>query len=297
MTECVVDARCILGEGPVWDRKSARLYWIDIKQRRLHAYRPSDQHHDTWGLPDQPGALALHTAGSLVLALAGGLAGFDPATGETTRWTDPEPDLPGNRLNDGATDRAGRFWFGSMDDGERDRTGALYRFDPDGTIHPIMEGVGIPNSLAFSPNGDVMYFAETLDRTIYAFDYDQTTGTASRRRVFATTEGCYPDGSTVDAEGFLWNAQWGGHRVVRYAPDGRVERIVDVPVENPTSCTFGGEDLGVLYVTSARKGINDLGGQSRAGGLFAFDVGVVGLADTPWGGGRKAAVYDGSSPA
>lgn len=288
MIECVVDAGCTLGEGPVWDPAAARLYWIDIKQCRLHSYRPSGRRHDRWDLPDQPGALALQAGGGLVLALAGGLAGFDPVTGAVASWVDPEPDLPGNRLNDGATDRRGRFWVGSMDDHEQDRTGALYRFDPDGTIHRMLGGVGIPNSLAFSPEGDVMYFAETLDRTIFAFDYDQATGTPSGRRIFTSTEEGYPDGSTVDAEGFLWNAQWGGYRIVRYAPDGAVDRIVEMPVQNPTSCTFGGENLDILFVTSARKGIDDPAGQPQAGGLFATDVGVPGLVDTPWGDGRKA---------
>ncbi len=287
MIECVVDARCALGEGPVWDPSVARLYWIDIKQRRLHSFHPSGGDQDHWDLPDQPGALALNADGGLVLALARGLAGFDPSTGEVTSWVDPEPDLPDNRLNDGATDRQGRFWVGSMDDRQQDRIGALYRFDRDFTIHQVLDGIGIPNSLAFSPEGDVMYFAETLDRTIYAFAYDQTTGTATGRRVFATTEVGYPDGSTVDAEGFLWNAQWGGHRVVRYAPDGSVDRIVDLPVQNPTACAFGGKDLDILFVTSARLGIDDPADQPQAGGLFATHPGVTGLVDTPWGD-RKA---------
>ncbi len=274
MIECVVDAGCTLGEGPVWDPGAALLYWIDIKQRRLHAYRPSGRHHDSWDLPDQPGALALQAGGGLVLALADGLAGFDPASGRVAKWVDPEPDLLGNRLNDGTTDRRGRFWFGSMDDHERDRTGALYRFDPDRTVHRVLTGVGIPNSLAFSPAGDVMYFAETLDRIIHAFDYDQATGAASGRRVFATIEGCYPDGSTVDTEGCLWNAQWGGHRVVRYAPDGSVDRIVEMPVENPTSCAFGGEALDILFVTSARMHL--------ATDESGFTTGAVHIADGGW---------------
>jgi sugar lactone lactonase YvrE len=288
MIDCVADTGDTLGEGPVWDPAAGRIYWIDIKKRRLNSYDPSDRSQDHWDLPDQPGALAMQAGGGLVLALAGGLAGFDPATGELTRWVNPEADLPGNRLNDGATDRRGRFWFGSMDDEERDRTGALYRFDPDGTIHRVRDRVGIPNSLAFSPDGDVMYFAETLDRTIFAYDYDQATGIPSGCRVFATTEEGYPDGSTVDAEGFLWNAQWGAHRVVRYAPDGSVARIMKMPVQNPTSCTFGGEDLDILFVTSARRGIENPADQPQAGGLFASEVGTRGLVDAPWGESRKA---------
>ncbi len=284
MIECVVDARCTLGEGPVWDPAAGLLYWIDIKERRLHAYRPSEGDHRTWELSDQPGAVALRWQGGLLLALAGGLASFDPATGTVGPSVDPEADRPGNRLNDGATDRRGRFWVGSMDDAEQNRTGALYRFDADRTVHRALEGVGIPNSLAFSPAGDVMYFAETLDRVIYAFDYDQDRGEISGRRVFATTDDCYPDGSTVDAEGFLWNAQWGGHRVVRYAPDGSVAGVIELPVENPTCCAFGGPGLDLLFVTSARKGIDDPAGRPQAGGLFAIEAGATGLADTPFAG-------------
>ncbi|MFQ5947524.1 MAG: SMP-30/gluconolactonase/LRE family protein [Acidimicrobiia bacterium] len=288
MIECAVAAGNILGEGPVWDTEAGVLYWLDIKQPRLHRYQPSGGSVRSWDLPNQPGSLAVRERGGLLLALDSGFAFFDPETSELTPLADPEPDRPGNRFNDGKTDRRGRFWAGSMDDEELEWTGALYRFDPDGTWHRLLDGLGIPNTLAWSPGGETMYFAETLEQTIYTFMFDAVAGEISGRRVFATTkeEDCYPDGSTVDAEGFLWNAQFNGWRLVRYAPDGSVNRVVEMPVQNPTSCMFGGEDLDVLYVTSARKGLAEaaLEDQPLAGGLFAFDVGVAGLPETPFSG-------------
>lgn len=282
--ECVVAGGNTLGEGPVWDSRSGVLYWIDILESTLHSYAPIGGSERAWTLPAQPGAVACRAGGGLLVGLASGLAAFDPQSGEVSFVMDPEPDRPGNRLNDGATDRRGRFWFGSMGDPEGDRTGALYRYDPDGGCHRVLDGIGIPNSLAFSPAGDVMYFTDSRDRAIYAFDYDQETGVPSNRRVFAETPDCIPDGSTVDADGFLWNAQWGGWRVVRYAPDGTVDRVVEMPVENPTCCAFGGEDLDLLFVTSASAGAGDRQTQPQAGGLFVVDVEVAGVAGTPAAG-------------
>jgi sugar lactone lactonase YvrE len=286
MIECVVDAGCELGEGPLWDPSTGRLYWIDIIARRLHAFEGVGRSPTMWELPTSPGALALREDGGLLVALADGLADFDPVTGMSADRLDPEPELPENRLNDGATDRQGRFWFGSMESSATERAGSVYRFDRDGSIHQLFTNVAIPNSLAFSPGGEVMYFADSTDRTIYAFDYDSATGTPSNRRVFAVTGVGVPDGSTVDADGFLWNAEWGASRLVRYAPDGTIDRIVELPCEKPTCCAFGGPELDVLYVTSARIGSEHP--EPQAGGLFALRPGVTGLAPTPWGSRKRA---------
>ena len=284
MIECVVDARCELGEGPLWDDSTGRLYWIDILAHRLHAYLPATQDRSTWELDAAPGALALRTDGGLLVAQADGVRAFDPGSGASSHLANPEPDLPGKRLNDGTTDRRGRFWFGSMEAGASGRTGSVYRFDSDGTVHRFLDAIAIPNSLAFSPDGLVMYFADSTDRTIWAFDYDPDTGTPSGRRVFATTDRGVPDGSTVDTDGCLWNAEWGASRVVRYTPGGAIDRIIEMPVEKPTCCAFGGPDLDVLYVTSARVGSPDP--EPLAGGLFAVAAGATGLAPTRWGDGH-----------
>jgi len=277
----------VLGEGPVWDPSARVLWWVDIASSGLRCLTPGTGRVDTWELPEPAGSLTPTDAGPLLMAVRCGFATFDPATGASDLIAAVEPDRPGNRFNDGKTDRRGRFWAGSMDDAAQRRTGALYRFDLDGAATRVLDGLGIPNSLAWSPDGATMYLAETLDRTIYAFDYHPDTGKPSNQRVFARCPGPgYPDGSTVDADGFLWNAEFNGWRVVRYAPDGSVDRIIEMPTAYPTCCAFGGDDLDVLYVTSSNRDVSpDRGAeQPDAGGLFATQPGVRGLPETPFGG-------------
>lgn len=285
---CVLDARARLGEGPVWCSLERALYWVDIHAPAVHRLEPATGATATWAVPEEVGSLALRRPGGLLVALRSGLAFLDPATGAVTPAAAPEPDRPDNRLNDGKCDRRGRFWVGSMRAGPRQPTGALYRVDPDLRCHRVLDGITVPNSLAFSPDDRTLYFADTPTRTIFAFDLDVATGTVANRRVFATVaEGLgFPDGSTVDAEGFLWNAHWDGWRLTRYAPDGRVDRVVELPVQRPTSCAFGGPGLDVLYVTSSRQRLteDDLRRGPLAGGLFALDPGVRGLPEPRFGG-------------
>ena len=276
----------VLGEAPLWD-PGVGIWWIDVKRSLLQRWS-GDLGRQTWLLEETPGSLGLAEGGRLLIALRSGLATFDPETGSLEPLAAIEADLVDNRLNDGRTDPAGRFWVGSMHDGERERTGALYRFN--GSVTRVFGGVGIPNSLAWSPDGGTMYFAETLDRVIYAFDYDLATGEIGERRIFAEVSAPgYPDGSTVDAEGFLWNAEYAGWRLVRYAPDGTVVRTVRMPTANPTCPCFGGEDLDVLYVTTARQDLaeDELDNQPAAGSLLGFAPGVEGSPPVAvrWTGG------------
>ena len=285
---CVVESHNKLGEVPVWDVEEQALYWIDIENALLQRLKPASGEVKSWTLPERICALALRRSGGLIVALASGIAFFDPATGAIERVAAPEAHLPQNRFNDGKCDRRGRFWAGTMDDRLSERTAALYRFDPDRSCRRMESGIGISNSLAWSPDNRVFYFADTLQRLIFAYDFDIETGTISNRRVFADMAGQPgdPDGSTIDAEGFLWNAQWDGWRLVRYAPDGRIDRVVELPVQKPTSCMFGGPDLRMLYVTSAVWDLNDdaLDRQPWAGGLLALDVGVAGLPEPRFAG-------------
>ncbi|MCW6510779.1 SMP-30/gluconolactonase/LRE family protein [Lichenifustis flavocetrariae] len=285
---CVVDARNKLGEVPVWDVAEQALYWVDIEGRLLQRYEPATGAVERWHFQERVCALALRETGGLVLALASGFAFFDPPTGAIRRLAAPESHLPTNRMNDGKCDRRGRFWAGTMDDGLRAPSGALYRLDPDLSCHRMEGGIGISNSLAWSPDDRVFYFADSLRRTIFAYDFDVATGRLGKRRVFTdcADQPGTPDGSTVDAEGFLWNAQWDGWRLVRYAPDGRVDRVVLLPVQKPTSCMFGGTDLRTLYVTSAVWDLEGdaLAAQPHAGGLLALDVGVGGLPEPRFAG-------------
>ena len=285
---CVADVGNRLGEGPHWAAGEKVLYWTDIENAVLYGLTPADGAVRRWEMPERLACLATRAGGGLVVAFASGFAFFDLASGAVTRLAAPEAGVPGNRFNDGKCDRQGRFWAGTMHNEGRERTGALYRLDPDLSCHQVFGDVGIPNSIAFGPDGDVFYFADTMARAIHRYDLDTLTGALGARREFAVTEpGVGPDGSTVDAEGYLWNAQWNGWRVVRYAPDGRVDRVVKVPVQYPTSCAFGGADLATLYVTSARGGLtaDALRAQPCAGGLFAIEgLGARGLVEPDFAG-------------
>ncbi|MDW6024204.1 SMP-30/gluconolactonase/LRE family protein [Mesorhizobium sp. BAC0120] len=279
----VVASRDKLGEVPVWDVKEQALYWVDIEGKRMKRFDYASGRVDQWTFPERIGSFALRERGGLVCAFESGFAFFDPTTGAIDWIARPEAHIPRNRFNDGKCDRQGRFWAGTMDDRLTDHTGGLYRLDPDLRVSQVETGIGISNSLAWSPDDSIFYFADTLDRAIYRYDFSPVDGTVSNKRLFASTKNDPgdPDGSTIDAEGYLWNAQWDGWRLTRYAPDGSVDRIVELPVLKPTSCIFGGPDLSILYVTSA---IWDLEGealakQPLAGSLLAVDVGVRGLPE------------------
>jgi len=283
-----VAATNTLGEVPVWDLAEHALYWVDIEGRLLQRLHEPSGEVRVWNLPERIGSFALREKGGLVCAFASGFAFFDPET-EAIDWiARPEAHIPRNRFNEGKCDRRGRFWAGTMDDHLTDHTGALYRLDPDLSVHKMAAGIGISNTLAWSPDDRTMYFGDTLDSTIYAYDFDSLQGHMTNKRPFfdTKTDPGGPDGSTVDAEGYLWNAQWDGWRLTRYAPDGRVDKVVPLPVQKPTSCIFGGRDLRTLYVTTAKWDLTDdeLAAQPWAGSLLALDVGVAGLPETRFAG-------------
>ncbi|MBT6440903.1 MAG: SMP-30/gluconolactonase/LRE family protein, partial [Alphaproteobacteria bacterium] len=278
-----------LGEGPLWDVQEQMIYWVDGKNSEIWRHNPATGETRTWKTPEDPGSFALRENGKgLVVAMWNGFRFFDLETGETTVIEDMEQDLPTSRFNDGRCDRQGRFWVGSMDDKHTDPIGSLYRLDAD-LGHEVQErGVICSNSTCFSPDGETMYYADTYINTIWAYDLDTASGQLSNRRVFADTTDMkgVPDGSIVDAEGYLWNAMWDGWSVVRFAPDGTVDRIVEVPVQRPTCPMFGGKYLGQLYVTSARIGLepDDLVNQPDAGALLMLDPGVKGVPETRFAG-------------
>ena len=278
---CAARRRNILGEGPCWDGRAGRLYWLDIKGRRLEWLSPATGAASGWDLDRQVSALAMRAPGGLVVATEDGFATFDPDTGVLELRCPIEPERIGNRTNDGGLDRQGRWWVGTMDDAVQRRTGAVYRLDPDWTCRRMLDGYGIPNTFACTEDGRSLLIADSMDQLLRRYPLDVATGALGEPAPFAHTQGqdATPDGGAMDAEGFLWNAQWGGWRLVRYAPDGSVDRVVEMPVEQPSSCAFGGEGLRTLFVTSAREGLSeaDLEDQPLAGSLFAVDVGVAGL--------------------
>ncbi|HET6470123.1 MAG TPA: SMP-30/gluconolactonase/LRE family protein [Geminicoccaceae bacterium] len=278
----VVDARNKLGEGAVWDPVEQALWWVDIELGRLQRHDPARGESRVWQLPERIGCFALRERGGLVCALERGFAFFDPESGAVDWIVKPDPDRR-NRMNDGKCDRAGRLWAGGMDETQQNRCASLWRLDPDRSVHRMATGIGISNGISWSPDDRTMYFADTQDRTIYSYDFDAASGAIANRRVLTdhAEQPGGPDGSTVDAEGYIWNAQWGGWRLVRWSPEGRVDRVVELPVEKPTSCTFGGPDLATLYVTSAIWDLEGeaLAAQPWAGGVLAIEPGVRGLPE------------------
>lgn len=275
-----------LGECPLWDEREAMLWWVDSRWPAVKRLDPATGAVMMLVLPEVVGSIAFRETGGLLAATKSGLHFMDVASGALEARVHPEAHLPGNRFNDGRCDRAGRFWAGSMSDANRDPVGSLYRFDADLSCTKLRNAVIIPNSLAFSPNGRTMYFADTNRHTIWAYDYDPASGAATAERVFADTGSGRPDGSCVDAEGGLWNAEYGAWRLVRYTPAGKVDRVVELPVANPTCCCFGGEDLGTLYVTTATQRLapEDLARQPLAGSVLALRPGARGLAESRFAG-------------
>ena len=283
----IVDPRSIcpvaatLGEGPVW--VDGALWFVDIKQHKVHRFDPADGALRSWNAPAQVGWVLPSAEGALLAGLQTGVHRFDPATGGFTLIAAPEADRPGNRLNDACTDPSGRLWFGSMDDGEAAPSGVVYRADQGG-IAPVADGIAITNGPAVSPDGTTLYHNDTLGGIIYASDI-AADGRVSDIRVFARIEASegHPDGPVVDAEGHLWVGVWGGWSVRRYAPTGELVATVRFPVANITKIAFGGPGLTTAYATTAAKGLSaaEHAAQPLAGNLFAFDAGVAGQATTP----------------
>jgi sugar lactone lactonase YvrE len=288
--ECVFATKATIGEGPVWSVREQRLYWVDIPEKRIHVFDPSNRSERVFDLPDLVTSATPRRAGGLILTLKKSIAYFDPDAGKLDVLPDPEKDKPGNRFNDGKCDRQGRLWAGTMGDVDWDRpVGSLYRFDPDGRLSRLEEGVRCSNGLGWSPDGKTLYYAESFDYKIHAYEFDPAKGSIGRRRLFASLDpgsGAFPDGLTVDADGFVWSAQPVFGRLVRYDPKGVIERIIELPVSRGTSCMFGGADLDVLYVTTMRGTLTDeqLAEEPLAGSLLALRPGFRGLAETPFAG-------------
>lgn len=285
---CVAPVGDRCGEGAVWSANEAALFWADITRFLVHRYDEKSRAVQSWMFDEPVVALSLtRTPGCLLVALGSKLIYWWPATDRREDHGFSLPGAPRVRLNDGRADPRGAFWVGSMKNNVRSSgevfepepgvgEGVLYRIPSDGSPSIWCENVGISNTLCWSPPGDVFYFGDTLANEIYAFDYDARAGEISgKRRFFADFERGAPDGSAMDSEGFLWNCRYGGGCIVRVAPDGRLSELIEMPVSNPTTCVFGGEDLKTLFITSAVGGP----GERLAGSLFAVPVDVPGLPE------------------
>jgi L-arabinonolactonase len=287
--ECVLESRAELAEGPVWDPAESVLYWVNIKAHEIHRFDPATGKDTYWRTPADVGSIGLRRNGGMVVALKTGFFFFDLPSGEFAAIAEPEPNLPDNRFNDGKTDRQGRFWAGTLyDPDESKATGGLFRLDTDLTCHKMVDGIFASNGLAFSPDSRTAYYADSKQGKVWAWDFDAVDGKLQNRRVFIELkvgEGS-PDGAAVDDDGCYWLTQPPAARVVRYDPQGRVDRVIEMPVSQPTCCAFGGPRMDILYITSAsyRMPAAKLSQEPLAGSLFATYPGVSGPVDARFGG-------------
>ena len=286
--ELVLDARADLGEAPSWDSDARLLVWVDITKGLVHRFDPGTERDEVFEVGQPVGAAVPTSSGKVALAANSGFLLLDPATGEIDPIVELEDPQPGTGMNDGKCDPVGRFWAGTKDVEGGRALGSLYRLDADHRLTKVLTDVTTSNGLGWSPDQRTMYYIDSPTYRIDAFDYDVTSGAVSNRRLRVEIPRSWglPDGMTVDEEGFLWVAFWGGSAVRRLAPDGRVDAIVHFPVTQVTSCAFGGLDLSDLFVTSARSGLTDaaLSQQPLAGGLFRVRPGARGLPPPPFDG-------------
>lgn len=269
-----------LGECPIWCERTKRLWWVDVLTPALWCYDPAtDKSHRHHFRGRRLGSIALRSAGGLILACDDGIYNYDPHTGDQRFLVNPEPQVEGHRKNDGRADPLGNFWVGTLEEETFSPVGVLYRIDPLLGVTLQANGLKVPNSLAFDTDRRRMYLGDSRAHTIWVFDYDPASGEISNQRIFATTTApAKPDGSCIDSEGFLWNAEYAGGRVVRYSPDGQVNLSIDLPVTYPTCCCFGGPELDRLFVTSAKQPLNPetQGRGGMAGRLISLEPGVRG---------------------
>ena len=284
----VADVQDGLGESVFWHVAERALYWIDFYGPTLHRWDPASGARRDWTVPGSKhvGSDAPLSDGRILLALDDGLYAFDTKAGTTQRVADPNQGRPGIGYNDCKVDRAGNFWIGTYDAAERAPRGVLYRIAPDLSVRVADSGYMVCNGPAFSLDGRTLYFSDTAGRRLFAYDLERATGLLGVARLFAEIEpdGGIPDGITVDAEGHVWCAHYGGSRVTRFTPDGVVARTIELPVPFVTSCCFGGPDLATLYITTARSGLDAaaLAKAPSSGALFAVEPGVKGIADVPF---------------
>lgn len=284
--ECVVEAQAELGESPVWSVPEGVLWWVDIDGRRVHRFDPATGSDESRVLARRPGSVGLTAqTGRLVMGIEHQFGVYDWETGAVSQLIDVAPENPSIRLNDGGTDRQGRYWIGSMfvPTSERRFDGLLYRVADDVSIE--RRGIGVANGIAFSPDGRTMYFADSAHRVVWAYDYEPDTGTRTNERVFVDFEAVglpgKPDGATVDESECYWVACVHGGSVARFAPDGMLDRVIEVPCRRPTKPMFGGSDLRTMFLTSIGPRAD---GGPEDGRVYAIDAGVGGIAETQFSG-------------
>jgi sugar lactone lactonase YvrE len=271
-----------LGECPAWSAYDDAIYWVDARRPAVHRYSPATGDVTSWPMPEIIPGLAVAGPARLLVAFRATFAVLDIATGHLTEIPPRASSSAPTRFNELKCDRQGRVWIGEMNDERRIPAGQLYRLDADG-LTPVLDGVVVPNSLCWSPDGTTMYFSDARAPVIWQFDYDPDSGTPSRRRPFAElrADQGFPDGATVDAEGCVWSTNYGGWSVARYRPTGEIDLEVQLPTAQVTSCAFGGANMDTLYITTAAQRLTpaERADQPDAGALFELRTTAHGLTE------------------
>jgi L-arabinonolactonase len=293
----------VLGEGVLWHHQTGMLWWTDIQARQLLRYDWTHKTLQRYTVPERLASFGFvddrnHAGNRLIAAFESGIALYDPDAQKIEWLARPEAHSAQVRFNDGRVDRQGRFWAGTMVEGSHAELSAtLYCVDCNGHVQHRERDIRISNGLCFTVDGAGVYFADSPRRSIYLYDLQEPYGTLHHRRLFVETPpGAEPDGAIIDAEGYMWSAHWGAGQVVRYAPDGRVDRTLSIPASQPTCVAFGGPNLDLLFVTSARDGLraDALLQQPDAGAVFVYDVGIKGLPEPQYRYNPQAAFAESS---
>lgn len=276
----------IIGEGPLWNVKEQAIYWVDIDGKKIQRYYPKTEKYESFDVPVKVCMLAFRKEGGLICGAEDGFYFWDPDTNKMEFISHPEKGKTEARFNDGKVDRKGRFWAGTMT--FEGATSSLYRLDPDLSVHQMETGITIANGVGWSPDNKTMYFVDSIRYVINAYDFNYEKGEINNRRPFVQLKASFgiPDGLTVDSEGYVWCAIYGGWKVMRYAPNGTTAAVVEMPVSKPSSCIFGGKDLDELYVTSISEGLSEKqkNQEPMAGDLFVIKADVKGLSEPDFAG-------------
>lgn len=293
LIRCVCDEPCILGEAPIWHPLEKVLYWVDILKSKLYRLDLKNNHHQSWMMPTNISCIAPNQNGGLIAAFKNGVAILNPVSNKVDyidTLSDDESKI--SVFNDGHCDRQGRFWIGSKNPWEVGASdplkikasGAIYRLGHEKKLIKQTDNFLVCNGLVFSLDSKYFFVANSPKRIIYRYDFDTETGTIHNPIIFVkiADDAGVPDGMTFDSQGYLWNCHFNGWRITRYTPDGKIDRVIKMPVSHPTSCCFGGSDLKTLFITSAKRDVSEseLKNQPLAGALFAMEMDVPGIAES-----------------
>lgn len=285
--EVVSATEQVLGESSTWCVQRQLLWWVDIRAKQVNRRDSATGDIESWTVPELCGAVVTTMGAEVIVALREGIYSLDPLTGGLLLLATLETAQPEHRLNEAKCDRQGRLWCGSMWDFGKYPTGGLYRITPDFMISKVRSGISIPNGLGFSPDGHRMYFVDSVTGCIESASYDTDTGTPGpwSTLVRAGAAPGKPDGSTVDSAGCIWSTRFGASCIARFTPDGKLDRLIHLPVSQPTSCTFGGAKLDTLFITSATQWLSPeaLNDEPLSGALIAIRPGVEGIAEPAFG--------------